>query len=332
MPVLKNDSNIPLASAVYLAANSYDFVPNPRSLSATELCKSVRQVTLGRRITMAAQGVQGGEEVDLVELVASKFGSALHDNIERTWLDEDARRTALASLGYPKGMIDRVVVNPVVVKDGDIPVYLEQRGDITVGDWTVSGKFDFVGDGTLTDFKSTSVFTYINKTNDRKYQIQGSVYKVIHSCITQPTLKINFWFKDWSKQKALSDKKYPQTPVMEYSVPLMDEAETMKFISDFTRQLEMYEDAPEDKIPYCNQEDLWCGAPVYKYYKNPEKRERATKNFDDKAEAYSYQAYDQKGVGIVVEVPGKAGACKYCKGAPICSQYKSLMAAGQLRD
>lgn len=332
MPVLKNDSNIPLASAVYLAANSYDFVPNPRSLSATELCKSVRQVTLGRRITMAAQGVLGGEEVDIADLMKSKLGTALHDSIERTWLDPEARGAALAALGYPKKVIDNVVVNPVVVQEGDIPIYLEQRGDITVGNWTISGKFDFVGDGALTDFKSTSVFTYINRTNDRKYQIQGSIYKVIHSCITEPTLRINFWFTDWSKGKAKADKKYPQTPVMQYSVPLMSEAETMQYIRSFTSQLEQYEDAPEESIPWCNSDDLWCGEPVYKYYKNPEKRDRATKNFDDKAEAYAYQAYEQKGVGIVVEVPGKAVACNYCKGSAICSQYQQLKANGQLQE
>jgi hypothetical protein len=78
----------------------------------------------------------------------------------------------------------------------------------------------------------------------------------------------------------------------------------------------------------CTDEDLWRTEPVYKYYANPNKTARSTKNFDSKQDAYVFMA--QAGKGIVLEKPGQVTACKYCSAFSLCSQKDALINAGDL--
>ena len=328
MTKLVNNSNLPLSVAVFLSANTYDFKPNNRSLSATDFNRSVRQVILRGRMGSTEDS---NEPTDIVSLVKSRFGTALHDAIERTWLDPKLREAGLRNLGYPESVIERIVVNPTTLEPTQIPVYMEIRKSIEVDGWTISGKFDFVAEGTLTDFKSTSVHTHINKTNDGKYRVQGSIYKLIHKdIIFADHLNIVFWFTDWKQAMSLSDPTYPQSPVLQYKVPLMSHDETLEFIRQRIRQLELYEKTAEEDLPECSQDELWQDPPVYKYYADPMKKTRATKNFDSFTEARKHLA--EKGFkGEVVTVSGKVNACNYCDAASICSQRVRLEAAGLLK-
>lgn len=171
---LTNNSNIPLSVSVFLATNSYDFKPNPRSLSATDFNRSIRQVILRNRMNGPDSPT---EPVDIASLVKSKMGTAIHDSIEKTWLDPQMREAGLRNLGYPESVIKRIVVNPTEVTSEHIPVYMEIRNSIKLGDWTVSGKFDFVAEGALTDFKSTSHWK-----GSKVQQELGKTDKVIKEC------------------------------------------------------------------------------------------------------------------------------------------------------
>ena len=328
---LCNNSNIPLSVAVFLASESYDFKPNPRSLSATDFNRSVRQIVLRNRSNAAESPT---EPVDIASLVKSKNGTAIHDSIERVWLDETKRNAGLRNLGYPESVIKRIVVNPEPssVTPEQIPVYMEQRKTIELDGWTISGKFDFVAEGTLTDFKSTGTFTYTKKVNDEKFRNQGSIYKVIHKdIITNEHMHIVFWFTDWKEALSKSDPTYPKTAVMPYPIKLMSEEETKQFMRKHIKAIEANENTPEPMLPICTAEELWQDEPTYKYYKDPLKKTRSTKNFTDFLEARTYFA-QQGGVGELVTVQGKAMACNYCNVSSMCSQYKQLKEAGMIKE
>ncbi len=103
----------------------------------------------------------------------------------------------MAALGLPKRVIDRIVINPpvdAVLLEDQIPVYVEPerfKRVITVGDrtWTITGKTDFIGEGRVQDFKSTSVYTYQKQTGAQKFTLQGSIYRwLAPKIITEPTL------------------------------------------------------------------------------------------------------------------------------------------------
>jgi len=319
-----NGSNVPLSMAVFLATDSYDH--NDECISVTTLLKPLKQIILSSRVPQD-QGL-----ADIQGLVQSRMGTAIHDGIECAWLSN--HKEAMAALGYPQRIIDRVLVNPTPDQlfDGCIPVYLERRSDRMVLGRKVSGKFDFVGDGRLEDFKSTSVYTWIHGTKDDDYIWQGSLYRWLNQdIITSDEMAIQFLFTDWSAMGARQDSKYPQQRTLQKTYPLKSVEEAEHFVTSKIRLLDRYWDADEADIPNCSDVELWRSEPKYKYYKDPAKASlggRSTKNFDDKQAAYIHRG--QQGVGVVVEVPGEVKACRYCAGFAICNQAKNLIATGNL--
>lgn len=323
MPAYANVSSVPLSMAVFLATDSYDHVDEPNYISATSLLKPLRQLILAARVP------KDESPVDLSNMIASRMGSAIHDAIERAW--KDNYKTALETLGYPAGVIKKIRINPPQENQeaGIIPIYLEQRAYKKVGKWTIGGKYDFIGDGRVEDFKSTSVYTYINKTNDDKYIWQGSLYRWLNpKLVTRDEMAIQYIFTDWQGAKAKTDPNYPPKRIHQKLLKLKSVAETEAFVRRKLALIEQYWDAPEDQIPECTDEDLWRSEPVFKYYANPAKTARSTKNFDNKQDAYTYMA--QAGKGVVIEKPGQVTGCKYCPAFALCSQKDRLIASGDL--
>ena len=323
MPQYLNSSQVPLSLAVFLANDNYDY--DEDAISATTLLKPIRQIVLSSRIP------EEDQSVDLIQLLPSRIGTAIHDAIERSWTDNAHK--ALSNLGYPKKVIERIMINPSQeeeLPDWVIPIYLEQRAYRQVGNHRISGKFDFVGEGFLEDFKTTSVYTYIHGTKDDDYIWQGSIYRWLNpKIITQDKMAIQFIFTDWSKAKAMADPKYPSQRTLRKTYDLKSIQETDRFVQSKLNQIDQYWNVPEPQLPQCSDTDLWRSDPVFKYYKNPDKLSRATKNFDSRQEAYIRLAEDG-GKGIVIERPGEVTACKYCPGFSLCSQKDLLIERGEL--
>ncbi|WP_038345675.1 hypothetical protein [Acinetobacter sp. A47] len=318
-----NNEQIPLALAVFLATDNYDHEEGV--LSATSLIKPVRQLVLERRLKE-----QEAEPLleDISGLVASRMGSAIHDAIERSWTVSPA--AALKALGYPQRVIDRIRVNPEKPEPNTIPIYMELRSYKQVGPFKVSGKFDFVGEGMVQDFKSTGVFTFINQTNADKYILQGSIYRWLNpDIITRDVMWIHYIFTDWSKIDAMRNPKYPQSRTVSQKFQLLSYEQTDNYIKRKLSEVERLADAPDNEIPLCSSEDLWRTDPVYKYYKDPSKMTKSTKNFDNLGEAAARQAKDG-GKGIIKTVPGQVKACRYCKCFSICGQKDALIKSGEL--
>lgn len=328
MALYTNHAHIPLSIAVWLATDHYDHDPDPNKISATSLMKPLRQLILAKRVP------QEDFPTDLESLVASRMGTAIHDSIEKAWLHN--RIQALQALGYPDKIIQKVKVNPEPgdLQPGDIPVYMEQRESRVIDGITVTGKYDFVGEGRLEDFKSTGVFSYMSGSNDEKYILQGSIYRWLSPhIITQDEMLIQFIFTDWQKIRAITEaaKGYPEKRTVFKRYPLKSLAETEHWIRNKLTQIRTHMDLPEEQLPLCTDEELWRKPPTFKYYKNPQKKmTRSTKNFDNIHEARIKLAEDG-GVGIIVEAGGEVTACKYCPAFPICSQAQTLIEDGSLK-
>lgn len=327
MTTYLNPSNVPLSVAVYLATDNYDYDPN--TISATGLIRPLRQIVLARR-------VPNEENVtDISQMLKSRMGSSIHDGIEQAWLKNAER--AMATLGYPAQLIRRIKVNPEEgsLQEGDIPVWLEKRTQRAIAGHTLSGKFDFVAEGMVEDFKSTGTFTWTNlragSQKEEDYKLQGSIYRWLNpEIITADHIAINFLFTDWSPAFVKPDSNYPKSPVERKLIPLMSLQETEAYIRRKLEQIDRYMDAEESEVPRCTDHELWRSEPVFKYYKNPDKRGRATKNFDNHNDAYQ-KLIDDGGVGIVIEKPGTVRACKYCPAFAACSQKDELIASGELQ-
>lgn len=323
---LTNTTGIPLSIAVWLANDEYDRFNDPNYISVTTLIKSPRQIILGRRATP-----ENTDTMDVVSLMASKLGTAVHNSIEYTWINN--YREALTRLGYPAKVIDRIRINPVEPETGTIPIYMEKRAFREVGKFIIGGKFDFIGDGHLDDFKTTGVYTYISGSNEWKYQLQGSLYRWLNpEIITGDHMNIQFIFTDWSRRDAMIKAKdgYPPTKIFQHKIKLKSVAETDVWVQERIRLIESLENTPEAELPYCEARDLWQDNPTYKYYKNPAKKTRSTANFQTSAEATIRWIEDGR-LGEVVEVPGTTKGCLYCDAFNQCTQKDALIACGSLK-
>jgi hypothetical protein len=132
----------------WLISDNYDRIDDPYVISATALMKPVRATVLSVR---HAEDL----EIDVIDLVSSRYGSAIHDSVER-------------------------IKTPGV--DKETRVFRE----ITIGTtkYNVSGKYDILVDNgnethTLRDMKSTSVWAYIYGGKDEDYRTQLSIYRWI---------------------------------------------------------------------------------------------------------------------------------------------------------
>lgn len=312
-----NNHQIPLPLAVFLATDHYDYVPN--TISTTSLLKPIRQLVLADRLH------SDDNCVDLSDMVSSRMGSAIHTAIEQAWLNPNK---ALKTLGYSDETINRIKVNPIHVGKDDIPVYMEKRSFKKISNYTVSGKFDFVADGKVQDFKSTSVYGYMNQTNADKYRWQGSIYRWLNQdIITKDDMVIHYIFTDWSKTESLKNINYPKARVLSQKYDLFSLSETEQFISNKLALYDEYKTKDEKDIPLCTDEELWRKPTVWKYFKNPNST-RSTKNFDNPMEAHALK--QTNGCGVVKEVKGQVSACKYCPAFLLCSQKDMLINNGDL--
>lgn len=318
---ITNDSDTPLALAVWMVHDEYDYINEPNYVSATRLMKPLRHLILPSRVPVEQR------VIDVSDLAAQAMGKALHDSIEKSWIK--GKNTNLRKLGYPEHVIDRVLVNPEPheLKEDTIPVYIEQREyrKITVlgEEFTIGGKFDMVAEGIVHDNKSTSAYTWQFGGKDDDYKIQGSLYRWLNPTkITEDFIRVCFIFTDWSKAMAKGNPAYPPKRIMYKDIPLMTLEETEQWVHDKLHAYLTHKNQEEKDLPPCTPEELWMSEPTYKYYADPDKAAaggRSTKNFDDIKEAKIFLA-SKNGKGVLKTIPGEAKRCGYCDAYPICTQ------------
>jgi hypothetical protein len=312
--IIANNKNIPFVLQVWLAADNYDYQVGDKYLSATTLLRSPRQIILERRVDTS------GLVADIEDSIARTMGNAIHEGIESAWMHNLPQ--SLKVLGQ-ESIKDMFTVNP---KPEDltnkIPIYIEQRTSKEIDGFTIGGKFDFVADGVLHDFKTTSVYSYIHGDRVKEYKLQGSIYRWLNQDkIKNDFIRICYIFTDWSKAEASRNPEYPQCRCLAKEYELLSVADTEQWIKNKLAVLSKYWDAPDSEIPECTDEELWLTPTQYKYYTNPENT-RATKNFDVYGDAIAFQR--SKGKGVVITVPGAPQHCAYCSAAPICQQRKRI--------
>ena len=318
MKYITNQTNIALPIALWAAYDEYDYDGRENVISTTSLLNPTRMVAL-QRLNKDAD-----KTVDIADLIGSRLGSAIHDSFEKVLLNKDYVRDTLRLMGYDEEAIKRVKINPEKIELNDIPLWVENRAEKVVGDWIISGKYDMVINYQVQDIKSTSVWTYMFGSNDDKYIQQMSIYKWLNQDkIKSDTGIIHYIFTDWSKQKAMQDKNYPQQRVLSKEFRLMSLSQTEKFIKDKLTKLD--EALKTGNLPLCTLEDLWQEPDKWKYFKK-KNANRATKVFDNEADAYARLA--EEGQGEVRYFPGLVKRCNYCSVREFCDQYKDLQSLG----
>lgn len=285
-----NKFNLDKPLVDWLTNDEYDYEED--TVSATTLLKSPRQVELKKRH-------QHEIELDVSDLVASRFGIAIHGSFE---------------LAY----------------EGNKEYQQEERHYRLVDNYKVSGKFDFIKDNQMHDIKTTSVWTYMFDSNADKYIQQQSIYRwllegkqeIKNKC------KIVYVFTDWSRAKSFQDPKYPKTRVITKEYTLMSLSKTDEFIKSRLRGMNVAEDMSDTELPFCTDEELWRDKDTFAVKKD-KKAKRALKVFDNLSDALQFQR--EKGAKEVEHRKGGVQACNYCDVRKFCNQYTLLESQGLIK-
>ena len=308
---LTNTKNIDFIIAHWLMNSTYSGGGVGKKISATSLLRSTQQQYLNFKINNNLED----STLDISDFLKSKIGTAIHEAIQKSWEDPKLRAQGLQALGLD---INNYLVNDETNTDVlKTKLIFEKRVEKEFKGWTITGQFDLVVNGNVHDFKSTSVYTYMNKTKEKDYILQGSIYKWLNpELIKGDRITIHYIFTDWNSAKAEVTPNYPEHPFVYISLPLMSLEETEAYMC---KKLEALDKAITDnKAPACTADELLANN-VYQYFANPNST-RATKNFDTLKEANIF-AYE-KGKGVVKIKPGEPKACSWCNCRECCPQYK----------
>lgn len=287
-----NKLNYPQYIVDWLSNDSYDYDVTPLTISATTLMKPTQAYILSSRYSDQL-------EIDISELISSRFGNAVHDSIER-------------------------IQTEGVSKEQRIKKTIEVDGTV----WTVTGKYDLLvhenGVYTIRDIKTTSVWAYIYGGKDEDYKTQLSTYRwlLTPEYNVNPIAYIDFFFTDWQSSKAKTEDKYPPGRLHPgHKIDLLPIDEMEAIIKNKLRELMKYEKTADKDLPECTKKELWAEDDSYAVFKIGNKR--ATKVCDSKEEAEEYQK-NNKISGYIQHRPGKVKRCKYCSAAPFCKQFERL--------
>lgn len=318
-----NRANVSLPMAIWLASDDYLYAETSNEISTTLLMRSPRYIIATRRAMYPEEfkpSLLVPDEIaavlnagDIQERIPSRMGTAIHSAVEAAV--KTKFKSGLKLLGYPGSFSDKVLINPEPneLTEDSFPIYTEQRLYKEIDCFVVSGQFDAVVNGELHDIKTTSTYAYTSGCNDRKYILQGSIYRWLNpELITGDDIIVDFLFTDWQKFST-SNPDYPPYKVMGKRFPLMSLEDTDGYIRNKIKQLKKYWEYPLHEIPCCSPDDLFTSPPVYKYYRNGyEEGKRSTKNFSDMGSATYYKATHGNNQGTIMVDRGKPFYCPVC--------------------
>jgi len=278
----------------WLQHDEYDYDKN--TLSATTLMQPPRAYAL-------TQQNWENLEIDVEDLIASRYGTAIHDSVEK--------------------------VNLTGCKQ-------EERLKKAVKNKIISGKFDILKEVSdkrwqLIDVKSTSVWTHIYGSRDEDYRTQLSIYRWLalqNNYSVIQTAKIWMIFTDWSKSKAKEDPKYPQSRLIVKEIELWGDEETLKYIGDRISLLETARNMEQKDMPKCTNKELWASGETWAMFKDGGKRAIKVYKSEDLAIEHNRVDPNHK----IVHRPGKVARCRYCQARKFCSQYQELIKEGRSED
>ncbi|AUR93629.1 hypothetical protein NVP1188A_61 [Vibrio phage 1.188.A._10N.286.51.A6] len=327
-----NKANLRLPIVAWLLADTYDFNPKEKQISATGLLKSVRQNVMGQHVIKENLEIR-----DVMDLYKARRGHAIHDSVEMTWNSPTLRK---AGLDFFKIDDKKVVVNPPAPVKGKLNLFMEQRRTIKMFGWTVSGKFDMVCNGVLEDYKTTSTYSYNKPDKVFDFRFQASVYKrIFPDFITKDYFYICYMFNDWRKADAEKNPDYPQSDIVYERYDFLPDEELDDYIETRLMGIERgLETKDFADLPQCTSKELWqTGETVHKYFKDPKKTDgratMATHTTSNKTLADLRAAKAKNGTGIIKAYPPLAIGCNYCPARfADCSQYLTLKKQNLIKE
>ncbi|MCF7815272.1 MAG: hypothetical protein K9M95_11780 [Candidatus Cloacimonetes bacterium] len=282
---ITNYNKIPLPIYRAISHNWYSGADAEHFCSVTDLIKPEKLFVLEKRH-------QDELKREASDLIWSLMGSAMHKVLEKSESD--------CSLN-------------------------EERLFAKVNGKIISGGIDLFEDGVISDFKFTSVWSYIFASNKKEWEKQLNCYSYLYeqAGFEVKKLQIIAIFRDWSARKAKFEANYPKQveiiPIRKWSV---DHCEN--FIKERLFKMAMALRLHDDVIKECGQHERWQDDDVYAIMKHGNKR--AVKLCTSQEQAESFMSTNTDRDKLYLEVRhGEPKRCEnYCPVNNYCHFYQQL--------
>ena len=287
---ITNNYNLPESIYKALATDSYK--KGDGDYSVTEILQPPQLCQLKRR-----HSEELSEEA--MDRCWSLFGSAVHHILEKA---------------SPSGSLS------------------EERLYVECLDRKIGGQVDCYHNGVIEDFKVTSAWTLVYGSRVKEWEEQLNLYAYIfrQNGYTVDKLQIIAILRDWDKNRALADGKYPQTPIQVIPLTLWTEGEQLQFLH---RKMLVHigaEDIPDEDLSIgfrCMPDEMWEQPNKWAVMK--EGRKSAVRVFDTEEDAWQHMneaKYEDARYMSVVKRPGKRTRCSdFCSVRDYCQQYKDYL-------
>lgn len=199
-----------------------------------------------------------------------------------------------------------------------------------VDGWNITGTIDLWENGTLDDYKVTSVYAFLLGEKE-EWKWQTNIYAWLYRKygFEVKKLRIIAILRDWSRRKAEQDKDYPQSNVLVKEIELLSDEEVESYVKT---RLTMHKMAEEGALPECSDEERWHRPDTWAVKKEGNKK--ATRVFEKEFQAETFVIDQEKSppkgkvVKWVIEHRrGEDVRCdSYCSAAPWCEQRKKEVA------
>lgn len=194
----------------------------------------------------------------------------------------------------------------------------EERLQVEIDGWTVTGTADlYDGNGKITDYKTTSVYSVKDGEPRREWVEQLNVYAVLYNLLgfSVTTLEVCVICRDWSRTRRKSSQDYPAAPVFAISIPLWSEESGLSYVRS---RLAAHAAAEAGDVLPCTDEERWATREVWAVHKGDNKR--ALKLHESKDEAYAHLA-ELDGKHRIEHRPREYTRCdSYCPVRERCAQ------------
>jgi len=283
---ITNLNNIPLPIYRAILHNWYDGENAKHFVSATELIKPIKIIVLEKR--------HRNEIVEEAsDLVWSLLGSAMHKVLEKSETGNTLNEERLFS---------------------------------SVNGKIISGGVDLYEAKTISDFKFTSVYSYIYRSRMKEWSQQLNIYSYLYqkAGFSVEKLQIIAVFRDWSRIKRKFEKKYPKQ-IEIIPIKVWPIAETEQFISDRLHQIQIALKAPDDQITCCTATERWQDPTRYAVMKKGNKR--ALRVFDTMEQAELLISFhkDKKKLSVETRESEPKRCLDYCRVNRFCNFYQQYM-------
>ena len=180
---------------------------------------------------------------------------------------------------------------------------------------TISGKSDLYHEGSLEDYKITSVYSFLleNGKSKKEWAEQLNVYAWMFTRLGKPVkeLWIRAILRDFQVSKAGTDTNYPLIPFQSVQAPLWT-------LEGQERYIRARLEAHKALNPTCSGEERWLRVSSWAVMKNDNKR--AFRVFDNKEQAENLAKTD-KAFSVAERKESYNRCMSYCPVSNFCSQW-----------